>query len=118
MLSGPAKAILSALPYRDVFVFPGEAAGKPRSDLNRPWRAVRRRAKLEGVRLHDLRHSFASVAAADGSSLPIIGKLLGHTQAQTTLRYSHLADDPLRIVAEKVGNAVTAGLTGASCTLA
>ena len=60
-------------------------------------------AGIEGLRLHDLRHSFASVAAAGGASLPIIGKLLGHTQTATTARYAHLDVDPLREVAERVG---------------
>jgi len=60
------------------------------------------------VRRHDLRHSFASVAAAAGSSLPIIGALLGHTQPQTTARYAHLAADPLQEAAERVGERITA----------
>jgi integrase len=116
ILPPPALLILSQHPRRGSFVFPGISPGenseKPRSDLNRPWRAVARRAKLHGVRLHDLRHSFASFAAAGGASLPIIGKLLGHTQAQTTSRYSHLADDPLRVIADKVGATVAAALEG------
>lgn len=58
--------------------------------------------KLDGVRLHDLRHSFASFAAADGASLYLIGKALGHRQATTTERYAHLTDDPIKAVAEQV----------------
>jgi integrase len=112
ILPAPAIAILSQHPRRGPYVFPGASIEKPRADLNRPWRAVARRAGLDSVRIHDLRHSFASFAAARGASLPIIGKLLGHTQPHTTSRYSHLADDPLRIVAEKVGDTVVSALDG------
>lgn len=116
ILPAPAAAILAELPHRSVYVFPGalDTVEKPapRADLAKPWAAVSRRAGLEGVRLHDLRHSFASFAAAGGASLPIIGRLLGHTQPQTTARYSHLADDPLRAVADRVGDRVAAALSG------
>ena len=64
-------------------------------------------AGIEGVRVHDLRHSFASVLASSGLSLPIIGALLGHTQAATTQRYSHLLDDPLRAATERAGAIIT-----------
>jgi integrase len=105
MLPPAALAVLHQLPRMGPFVFPGggreNSERKPLSDLNRPWRLVRKIAQLEGVRLHDLRHSYASVAASSGSSLPMIGKLLGHSQPATTLRYSHLADDPLRHVANR-----------------
>lgn len=116
IVPAPAAVILAELPRRDQYVFPGANSTPqkplPRADLKRPWRAVSKRAGLEGVRLHDLRHSFASFAAAGGASLPIIGKLLGHTQPSTTARYSHLADDPLRAVADKVGATVAAALSG------
>ena len=72
-------------------------------NLQKPWRRIRTLAELEDVRLHDLRHSFASVAASNGASLPLIGGLLGHTQPQTTARYAHLANHPLQEVNEKVG---------------
>ncbi len=71
--------------------------------IQKPWRANRKRAGLEDLRIHDLRHTFASVAAASGASLPIIGKLLGHAQSTTTERYAHLAADPVRIVGERTG---------------
>lgn len=116
ILPAPAAAIFAELPRRDVYCFPGERSTRenpcPRADLNRPWRAIARRAGLDGVRLHDLRHSFASFAAAGGASLPIIGRLLGHTQPSTTQRYSHLADNPLRAVADRVGDQVAAALGG------
>lgn len=118
ILPPPAIEILSHLPRLNSYVFPGDLsdpkADKPRYDLNRPWRAVQRRAGLEGVRIHDLRHSFASFAAAGGAALPMIGKLLGHSQPQTTLRYSHLADDPLRAVSNKVAETIGAALAGKS----
>lgn len=117
LLPAPAAAIFAGLTRRSVYVFPAANSTPekpaPRSDLNKPWRAVARRAELDGVRLHDLRHSFASFAASGGASLPIIGKLLGHTQTQTTARYAHLADDPLRAVADRVGSTVAAALGGA-----
>jgi integrase len=95
-------------------VIAGQSAGtddeKPRSDLKRPWKAVAKRAGLKGVRIHDLRHSYASVGAGGGLGLPIIGKLLGHTQAATTQRYAHLADDPLRRASNQIGNAVAAAM--------
>ena len=75
------------------YVVPGDDPEKPHADLKRPWEAVARRAGLDGVRLHDLRHTYASFGAGGGLGLPIIGKLLGHTQASTTQRYAHLDAD-------------------------
>ena len=68
----------------------------PRTDLKRPWTMITRQAGLEGLRIHDLRHSFASFGAGGGMGLPIVGKLLGHANATTTARYAHLDADPLR----------------------
>jgi site-specific recombinase XerD len=65
---------------------------------------VRAKAKLPGLRIHDLRHTFASLLVSGGMSLPMIGKLLGHTQVQTTQRYAHLFDDPLRVGLDQVGD--------------
>ncbi len=67
---------------------------------------VDRAPDLTGVRLHDLRHSFASFAVADGAPLYMVGKVLGHKQARTTEEYAHLADDPLRAVAERTGSKI------------
>jgi integrase len=110
VLNAPAMAILTELPRLGVYVIAGDDAGaegeKARSDLKRPWRAVTKRAKLAGVRLHDLRHTHASFGAAGGLGLPIIGKLLGHKQAATTARYAHLEVDPLRRASEHIGSRI------------
>ncbi|MBF0445706.1 MAG: site-specific integrase [Magnetococcales bacterium] len=82
------------------FVFPGRFPGKPLNDIKKFWANVIIMAKLEKVRIHDLRHTFASHLVSSGTSLPIVGRLLGHTQPQTTQRYAHLADDPLREATE------------------
>jgi integrase len=114
VLNAPAMAILTELPRVGIYVIAGDDAGaadeKARSDLKRPWRAVSKRAKLAGVRLHDLRHTHASFGAAGGFGLPIIGKLLGHKQAATTARYAHLDVDPLRRAAEHIGNRIAAAM--------
>ena len=78
--------------------------------LNRPWRTVAKRARLDGVRLHDLRHTHASFGAGAGLGLPIIGKLLGHTNATTTARYAHLDVDPLRRASEHIGGRLAAAM--------
>ena len=77
-------------------------------DVNRAWRNIRDNASLAELRLHDLRHSFASIAVGGGMSLPMIGKLLGHTQAATTARYAHLADDPIRNASDYIGKRLSA----------
>jgi site-specific recombinase XerD len=74
---------------------------------------VRARAGLKDVRIHDLRHTFASTAVAAGQGLPMIGKLLGHTQVQTTARYAHLAADPVKHAANQVSKAIAASMAGA-----
>jgi len=105
VLNVPARAILAGLSRRCPFVFPGEGKdgrAQPRADLKRPWRLVSKAAGLEGVRLHDLRHSFASIGAGDGHGLVIVGKLLGHSQSRTTERYAHLDNDPLRQASDAI----------------
>lgn len=104
ILNSAALDILLGLERLSDFVIVGDKPGQPRSDLNRPWRRLRKHAQLDEVRIHDLRHSFASVGAGSGFGLPIVGKLLGHTQAQTTQRYAHLDNDPLRKATEQIGN--------------
>jgi len=114
VLNAPALAILTGLPRLGRYVIASDSAGakdeKPRADLSRPWRLVSRAAGLEGVRLHDLRHTHASIGAAAGLGLPIIGKLLGHSQTTTTARYAHLADDPLRRASDVIGSRIAAAM--------
>jgi integrase len=78
-----------------------------RLDIDDAWNELRKAAGISDVRLHDLRHTYASVLASSGLSLPIIGALLGHTTAQTTLRYAHLLDDPLRVATERAAAVIT-----------
>jgi integrase len=90
------------------YVIHGIKEGSHLINLQKAWRRIRKKAGLEDVRLHDLRHSFASIGAASGLSLPIIGALLGHTQVQTTARYAHLIGDPLREAANLIGEKIKA----------
>ena len=97
-----------------VHLFPGGKEGQPLQEIKRFWTSVCAKAGISGVRIHDLRHTYASILASSGLSLPIIGRLLGHTQAQTTARYSHLFDDPLRAATERAGAIISgAGRAGA-----
>ncbi len=112
---GPeARAVLSAI-SRDEdnpWVISGRLPGSHLTDLQRPWRRIRKQAGLEGVRIHDLRHSFASRALALGESLTMIGKLLGHTQVQTTARYAHLARDSIQTAAARITGSIGGNLLG------
>ena len=105
----PAAARVLAARSRgssDPWVIPGRFAGRPLRNVDTSWRKVRARAGLEDVRLHDLRHSFASRALALGESLPMIGKLLGHTRVQTTARYAHLAEDSVKESAARIAASI------------
>jgi integrase len=106
VLNRPALAILQTHPRNGSFVIGGAHIDRPRKDLKKPWLAVCRRAGLEGVRLHDLQHTFASIGAGASLGLPIVGKLLGHSQAQTTARYAHLDADPLLRAANLIGERI------------
>ncbi|MBA3814598.1 MAG: site-specific integrase [Alphaproteobacteria bacterium] len=86
------------------FLFPGKIPGKPMQEIKKAWDTIRKRAGLPEVRMHDLRHTHASHLVSSGLSLSIVGKLLGHTQAATTQRYAHLADEPLRQATEVFGS--------------
>lgn len=112
ILGAPALKVLADIPRvkDNPYVIVGETKGKPRSDLKRPWRRVTAHAGLPGLRLHDLRHSFASMGAASGMGLPIVGKLLGHASPSTTARYAHLADDPLRRASDSIANSISAAM--------
>jgi integrase len=96
-LSSSAIELLSALPRsnEDVFIFPSAVTGRPCASLWFPWRRIRARAQLDDVRLHDLRHSFASFLVNEGVSLYVVQALLGHANARTTQRYAHLIADTL-----------------------
>lgn len=96
------------------WVITGKKEGARLTDLQHPWRRIRARAGLDDLRIHDLRHSYASGALALGEGLPMIGKLLGHTQVQTTARYAHLANDPVKAAAGKVSDFIASVAMGAS----
>jgi integrase len=121
-LSPPALEVLKRLPrvVGNPHIIVGAKQGQRWVNLRKVWVRVRSRAglkrtvlsngKVQEVRLHDLRHSYASLAIDGGASLPIIGKLLGHSQVQTTARYAHLADHPLRRVNDEVGRRAAAAM--------
>ena len=108
-LNDLSTELLKTLPRMadNEYVIVGRDPGQPLNNLRKPWHRIREKAKLGDLRLHDLRHSFASTAAANGASLMMIGWLLGHSQAQTTQRYAHLVADPVKEVAQNVGNAMS-----------
>ena len=107
-LPAPALAVLTDLPriVGNPHVIVGGVEGAALVNLEKPWRQIRKIAELDNLRLHDLRHGFASVAASTGMGLPIIGKMLGHTQAATTARYAHLASDPVKAAAATVAGKI------------
>lgn len=109
-LSGPARQILAERFSRrkadDVFVFPGSGRRGHTVNLWRQWSTILKAAKIEGLRLHDLRHQFASELVSGGASLPLIGALLGHRSVQTTSRYAHLYRDVQIAAVERVGAAI------------
>lgn len=113
-IGAPALEVLAALPRIDgnPFALPGDKEGAHFVGLAKAWERLRTRAGLDGVRLHDLRHSFASVAVAGGDSLYLVGKVLGHRQSRTTEVYAHLAADPLRAVADRTAHAIAAAMKG------
>jgi len=110
-LNAPAQELLANLSREEghAYVIVGEVSGKHLINLQKPWRRIRALAGIDDVRIHDLRHSFASFAVGAGLSLPIIGGLLGHKSVQTTARYAHLAHDPLKQASDLVGTVITAG---------
>jgi integrase len=112
VMSAATIDLLRGRERRGAFVIPGSDANRPRSDLKAPWRAIQRHAGLEGVRIHDLRHTFASIGAGASLGLPIVGKLLGHSQPATTARYAHLDADPLRRASNIIGDHLTTALAG------
>jgi integrase len=112
VLNAPALAILNELPRVSPYVIAGDNLERPRADLKRPWTLVCKHAGLDGLRIHDLRHTYASFGAGSGMGLPILGRLLGHTQTSTTERYAHLDADPLRRASDHIGSTIAASLMG------
>ena len=107
-LGDPAIMVLRGIRRTEdnPWVIVGSKAGKPMSDLDYYWQRIRDRAGLEGVRIHDLRHSYASGGLLVGEGLPMIGKLLGHNHVHTTARYAHLANDPLKSAANRIASRI------------
>jgi integrase len=114
-LGAPALAVLRSLERMEgnPYVLPGHVHGSHLVNVDKFWDAVCSKAGVTKCRIHDLRHSFASVGAVGGDSLLMIGKLLGHTQAQTTQRYAHLSDDPMRAAADRISSTIAAAMDGA-----
>ena len=114
-LSPTARQVLASQPRQpdNPWVIFGRGPGARLSNLNATWGLVRKKAGLEDVRIHDLRHSFASRALSLGESLPMIGRLLGHRKVQTTARYAHLARDSVKVAAERVSESLAADLDNA-----
>jgi integrase len=106
-LSGPAIKLLQDLTAGrndlGAWLFPGRIEGQPLKEIKRFWASLTKMAGIEGYRLHDNRHTFASHLVSSGLSLEIVGRLMGHTSAETTKRYAHLADDALREAVESFG---------------
>jgi integrase len=102
-----ARAKEAGLPLSP-FVFPARVGDGSMVEIKTAWASLCKAAGISGARVHDLRHTYASLLASSGQSLPVIGALLGHSQPSTTARYAHLLDDPLRAATERVGAIVTA----------
>jgi integrase len=109
-LFAPARQLLAEIHHRtnSEWVFPAESVTGHRVTIQQDWVAICKAAKITGLRVHDLRHSFASLCASGGASLPLIGALLGHSSPATTSRYAHLFDDPQRAAIERVGAVMAA----------
>tara|TARA_R110000787_G_scaffold143488_5_gene257251 strand:+ start:30020 stop:31204 length:1185 start_codon:yes stop_codon:yes gene_type:complete len=118
-LGPPALDLLKNLKRqpKNPWVVCGKIPGTNRKEIQKFWQRIRKRAGIEDVRIHDLRHSFASNAVAQGMSLPMIGKLLGHTQVQTTARYAHLAADPVKAAASSVSSNIFDSLNSGTSEL-
>jgi integrase len=116
-LSAPARELLDNLRKskhgNSEYLFPSTRAEDGRQhDITGAWRTICKAASITGLRVHDLRHNYASVLASSGHSLPVIGALLGHTQVATTQRYAHLFDDVLKAAAENAGAIINGGGRG------
>ena len=114
-LDPEARAVLAALPREDdnPWIIAGRLPGSHITDLQKPWRRIRARVGLEHVRIHDLRHSYASRALALGESRTMIGRFLGHIQVQPPARYGHLAQDSIRMAASRITGSIGSDLLSA-----
>ena len=110
-LSSPARALLARLPRTGRWVFASAKTGErlPVPTLEAFWRKVRAEAGLDDVRLHDLRHTYASIAIGGGETVVTTGRLLGHRNPETTLKYAHLSKDSVRRAAAALGDVLGAG---------
>jgi len=113
-LSEPALEVLRGLPRVSKYVIAGRTPGEAYQNLRRAWILAREHVGLQDVRLHDLRHSFASLAAGKGVSLQTIGRLLGHRDVQSTSRYSHLRADHVAAVNDELGASIAAAIAKGS----
>lgn len=113
-LGAPALTVLNGQPHKkgSPWVFPAARGKGHHVGMPGVWRKLKAMAKLKDLRMHDLRHGFASIAVADGSSLYLVGKVLGHVQASTTQRYAHLQLDPVRAVADRTSRKLAGALKG------
>jgi len=113
-LGAPALQLLATLPRisGNPYVLPGKKEKGHLVGLPRAWARIKKQAGLHDVRLHDLRHSFATVAVAGGDSLYLVGKVLGHRQAKSTEVYAHAQQDPLRAVADRAASKIAAAMNG------
>ena len=107
-LGDPAIAVLRGIPRKDgnPWVLPSVKSGTHFAYLHDSWRRILDRAGIENLRIHDLRHSFASGGLLVGEGLPMIGKLLGHSKVQTTARYAHLANEPVKAAANRIASRI------------
>jgi integrase len=111
LLPAAAMAVLSGLDNTNEWVLPAANGNGPVRGLQKAWEEVRRKANLPNVRIHDFRHSYASFAVADGATLFMIGKVLGHKQARTTEVYAHLSEDPVRALAERTAATIAKAMS-------
>ena len=118
-LNAQARAVLARQPRTEdaCHVFPAAGGGSARSLHLSLWRTARRQAGLDGVRLHDLRHTFASHAVLRGAPLPVVSRLLGHGSPRMTLRYAHVGDGETEAAAERIGAGLAAALAGGAPTV-
>ncbi|MEO4042184.1 tyrosine-type recombinase/integrase [Hoeflea sp. CAU 1731] len=111
-LNAPARQVIAEIPRMagNPYVFPAFRGDGFYEGTPKVWKKIRKMAEIDDVRLHDLRHSFASIAVSGGASLPLIGSLLGHKDNATTQRYAHLHDDPVKAASEKIGAEIAASM--------